>query len=561
VSLSTVAAAIAQANATVGGQVIHKANAEYIVRGVGWLGTKDGAFDEAQLIRDLENIVLPAAGGPLVKLGDVAHVGVGPGFRRGVFEKDGNEVVGGVVFMRYGQNPLEVTRRIKDKIQELQVGLPPGVRIETVYDRTPLIQGAVGTVTGTLIEAIITATVAVVLVLLHFRTSLVIALTLPLATLGSFVLMWTLRRLGIADIQTNIMSLAGLAISIGVLVDSSIVMAENAMHALKNRFGDRPVRGDTRDVVLAACRTVGRPIFFSILIMLLSFLPVFALGGMEGKMFRPMAFTKSFALAAVAALSITLVPALCTIFIKGRLRGEMDNPLVRGVIQVYRPVLNYFLDHPAGLIWFLALTLLVGAAGLGWHVVFLAIVFLGVAASALVTKTWWSRATYVVTLLAAALAADRWIEPLGNESMAPLDEGMVMDMPITVPRASISQAADDLKARDMMFCRFPEVAMVVGKAGRAETPTDPAPLEMIETMIDFRPREFWPKRKLRADDAERHARETLAAMQSRGMVEMADETAALNESLMAVMPVFDALMRSSSISATRSFSDRWGRSL
>ncbi len=561
VSLSAVVRAVGQANATVGGQVIHKANTEYIVRGVGWLGSKDGIFDSQQLVRDLENVVLPAFGGGLLKLGDVAHVGLGPGFRRGVFEKDGNEVVGGVILMRYGQNALEVTRRIKDKIQELQVGLPAGVRIVTVYDRTPLIQGAIGTVTGTLIEAIITATIAVVLVLLHFRTSFIIALTLPLAVLASFAMMWTLRQLGIADIQTNIMSLAGLAISIGVLVDSSIVMAENVMHALKKHFGNQPVRGDVRAVVLPACRTVGRPIFFSVAIMLLSFLPVFALGGMEGKMFRPLAFTKSFALAAVAALSITLVPALCTIFIKGRLRSETDSWLVRGVIQVYRPVLSYFLDRPAGLIWFLAATLLVGLAGLGWHAVFLGTLFLALAASALVTRTWPARAAYITSLALAALAADRWIKPLGNDAMVPLDEGMVMDMPITAPRASVTQSGDDLKARDMIFCRFPEVSMVVGKAGRAETPTDPAPLDMIETMIDFRPPEFWPKRKLQPEDAKRHSQATLTAMQSRGLVEVEDEARALDESVTATMPLFDALLREFAYQRNQEFQRALGSEL
>jgi Cu(I)/Ag(I) efflux system membrane protein CusA/SilA len=561
VSLSAVLQAVSQANASVGGHVIHKTNAEYIVRGVGWLGAKDGVFDQEQLIRDLRNIVLPGAGQGLLKLEEVAHVAPAPGVRRGVLEKDGNEVVGGVVLMRYGENALEVTQRLKDKIQELQVGLPSSVRIVTVYDRTPLIHGAIGTVTGTLIEAIITATIAVVLVLVHFRTSFIIALTLPLATLASFGIMWTLRQLGIADIQTNIMSLAGLAISIGVLVDSSIVMAENAMHALKNHFGDRPVRGDVRAIVLPACRAVGRPIFFSVVIMLLSFLPVFALGGMDGKMFRPLAFTKSFALAAVAALSITLVPALCTIFIRGRLRGEMDSWLVRGVIQVYRPVLNYFLDYPAGLIWFLAVTLLVGLSGLGWSVVFLVTLFLAVALSAAVTKTWWTRATYISTLVLAALAADRWVKPLGNDAMVPLDEGMVMDMPITVPRASITQAADDLKARDMIFCRFPEVSMVVGKAGRAETPTDPAPLDMIETMIDFRPREFWPKRKLRSEDAKPHAEATLAGLKSQGLVEIEDEAAALQESVAAVTPFFDALLREFTYQRNKEFERSLAQSL
>src|SRR5262249_45449014 len=237
------------------------------------------------------------------------------------------------------------------KMQELRAGLPDGVRLVPFYDRTPLIEGAVRTVTGTLLEAMATATVCVLLVLLHLRTSFLIAVVLPLAAGTPFVILWVLSRLGITDIPTNIMSLAGIAISIGGLVDSSVVMAENVMHHLKEHFGARPVRGDARALLLAACRTLGRPIFFSVVIMLLSFLPVFALGGMEGKMFRPLAFTKSFALLAAALLTITLVPALCTVFIRGRLRGDEDSWLVRSMVQVYRPVLGYLLARPGPLVW------------------------------------------------------------------------------------------------------------------------------------------------------------------------------------------------------------------
>src|SRR5262249_24890561 len=227
VRLSDVLRAVPRANAAVGGDVIHKANAEYIVHSVGWLG--QAAQEEADTHpqpspRDLENILVPRSSGGSIRLADVATVGLSPAPRRGVLEKDGNEVTGGVVLMRQGENALEVTRRIKEKIGELQSGLPSGVRIVPFYDRIPLIRGAIGTVTATLIEAIITATVCVLLVLLHLRTSFVIALSLPLSALASFLIMWLLRRFGIADIQTNIMSLAGIAISIGVLVDSSIVM-------------------------------------------------------------------------------------------------------------------------------------------------------------------------------------------------------------------------------------------------------------------------------------------------------------------------------------------------
>src|SRR5262245_48239181 len=236
----------------------------------------------------------------------------------------------------------------------------------------------------------ISASLCVLVVLLHVRTSLVVAVTLPLAALTSFLIMACLSWLGIVDIQANAMSLAGIAISIGVLVDSSIVMAENVMHRLRERFGRRPVKGNVNDVVLPACLAVGRPIVFSVVIMLLSFFPVFALGGIEGKMFHPLAYTKSFALLAVALLAITLVPALCSLLIRGRLKSEMENPLVRGVIEVYRPVLSHLIDHPATLAWVLGFTLLLGFAPVGYRPLFLATLFLAQAATAILARRRWT---------------------------------------------------------------------------------------------------------------------------------------------------------------------------
>jgi Cu(I)/Ag(I) efflux system membrane protein CusA/SilA len=476
-----------------------------------------------------------------------------------VLEKDGNEVTGGVLLMRHGENPREVTRRIRAKIEELQVGLPPRVKLIPFYDRTPLIDGAVGAVTGTIVEAILVAAVCIFVVLLHLRTSFIIALTLPLAVLTSFALMDALRRLGIADVQTNIMSLAGLAISIGVLVDSSIVMAENAMHHLKDRFGDRKVTGDTCELILPACRTVGRPIFFSVVIMLLSFLPVFALGGLEGKLFHPLAVTKSFALLAVGLLAITLVPALCTIFVRGRLRSEEQVGLVRGLMRVYRPVLNYFLDHPAGLVWFVGLTFIVGLAPIGNRPLLLGALALFLCVTVSSAKTRGGKLAAGFTLVLAALVAEQRMTPLGREFLTPLDEGMVMDMPITVPRASVTQSAGDLKARDMVFCRFPEVDMVVGKAGRAETPFDPAPLDMIETMVNFRPREFWPKRCLRPGVAERQALAVLQGLIERKIIRPPENPVAkANEAAMAALPLFDAQMREAAYQRNREFERRLG---
>ncbi len=568
VKLADVLQAVTRSNAAVGGDVIHKANAEYIVRGIGWLGQsagEDADFDQQRVLRDLEDVLAPRSSGGVVRLKDVATVRLSPAPRRGVLEKDGNEATGGVVLMRHGENALEVTTRLKDKIRELQTGLPPNVRIVPFYDRVPLIRGAIGTVTGTLIEAMLTATVCVLLVLLHFRTSFVIALTLPLSALSSFVIMWLLRRFGIADIQTNIMSLAGIAISIGVLVDSSIVMAENVMHCLHQRFGDRPVTGDVRELVLSACRTVGRPIFFSVIIMLLSFLPVFALGGIEGKMFRPLAFTKCFALVSVALLAVTLVPALCTLFIRGRLRGEMDSWLVRGAISAYRPMLSFALDHPVAIVWFVGVTFLVGFAPLGSPRIFLATLALALVGSLYAARRTLSRVAATLSLAIIALMAQAYIAPLGYEPITPLDEGMIMDMPITVPWASVAQAGDDLKARDMIFCRFPEVDMVVGKAGRAETSTDPAPLDMIETMVNFRPQELWPRRKLRPTHAEYLAQLVVNELVQAGLIaEPGDEAAraaVINETVMAVLPMFDSHMREYAYQRNQAFEDALGPTL
>ena len=481
-------------------------------------------------------------------LAEVADVALGPGFRRGVLEKDGNEVTGGVILMARGENPLEVTRRIKAKIGELRTGLPAGVRIVPFYDRTPLIQGAIGTVANTVVEAMISATLCVLLILLHVRTSIVIASTLPLAALSSFLIMTLLRKLGLVDIQANAMSLAGIAISIGVLVDSSVVMAENVMHRLREHFGVEAVRGDVREIVLQACLAVGRPIVFSVAIMVLSFLPVFALGGIEGKMFRPLAFTKTFALVAVAGLAITLVPALCSVLIRGRLRSELENPLIRGVIEVYRPVLSYLIDRPTALlVWVLGITFLLGFAPLGNRPIFLATLFLAMVSTAILPKRRLTAILAPASLLVVALVADQTMQPLAREFITPLDEGMVMDMPITVPRASVTEAVDDLKARDMVLCRFPEVDMVVGKAGRAETPTDPAPMDMIETMVNFRPRELWPRRKLRQSDAESQARAVCDALITRGVIQ-APEAATARETLVlqsaaAALPFFDVASR------------------
>jgi len=546
-----IAEAVGKANAAVGGNVVHKGNAEFVARGVGWLGARPGeteaGFEPQRVIRDLETVILIALDGKPVPLASVAKVSLGSAPRRGILEKDGTEAAGGVVLMRHGENPLAVTRRLHAKIQEIDAGLPHGVRIVPVYDRTPLIEGTIGTVTRTLLEAILTATICIVVILRHLRTAFVVALTLPLAVLFSFAVADALRRSGLVGVETNLMSLAGLAISIGVLVDSSIVMAENAMYRLKAHFGTAPVRGDTRQLVLAACREVGRPIFFSVLIILLSFLPVFVLAGLEGKMFHPLAFTKSFAMLGVGLFSITLVPALCSVFVRGRIRSEEEVGLVRGMMRVYRSVLDFLLDRPAGIVWFVGLTFIVGVAPIGGDWVLPIAVALAVGGSLLVPSRGSTKVVAAATLILAGLVAGRWISPLKREFVTPLDEGMAMDMPITVPRMSSTQAADDLRARDMILCRFPEVEMVVGKAGRAETATDPAPLDMIETMIGFRPREFWPRRCLRPADSQWQALAVLQALVGAGIIrdpgDFAARWEAANRAAMEAVPLFDAQLR------------------
>src|SRR5438132_2505821 len=408
-TLGELYAAVAKSNYAAGGGVVQKNNAEYLVRFVGWVKGKE----------DLENtVVRRVEGGAPLLVKNVASSQLGQQFRRSVFEKDGSEVTGGVVLMRYGENPLAVTERVKEKIQDLQPALPKGVRIVPAYDRTRLIRGAIHTLTRAMWEEITIAVIAVFLILLHVRSAFVICVTLPLSVLFSFLLMWLLRALHIVDIQANIMSMAGLTISIGILVDQAIVMTENATHQLKEHFGNRKVAGDTRDIVIRACRTVGRPIFFSVMIMLLSFIPVFALSGREGKYFHPLAFTKSFALLGVSLISVTVVPALIPTFIKGRLKSEEDNWIVRSFINIYKPVLTWFFPHLNLVMWLFAGLLILAAGmfpiqaiiGLGasetaWRACFLVVVAAVVVLSVYFTRGLRWQAVTFCSLVAVALGS------------------------------------------------------------------------------------------------------------------------------------------------------------
>ena len=502
-TLGDLNAAVARSNMPASGGVIQKNNAEYIVRGVGWIRDKT----------DIENTVIKEVGGTPLYVRNVAKVSLGTQFRRSVYEKNGNEVTGGAVLMRHGENPLLVTQRVKEKIQELQPGLPPGVHIVAAYDRTRLIHGAIHTLGEVMWHEMAIACIAILLILMHVRSVFVICVTLPLAVLFSFLSMWLLRMLGILDVQANIMSLAGITISIGILVDQAIVMTENATHHLKERFGSQPVTGDTRELVIHACRTVGRPIFFSVLIMLVSFIPVFLLSGREGKLFHPLAFTKSFALIGVALISITVVPALLPSFLRGRLKSEEDNWIVASFIHIYKPLLTWALPRRNLVMWMFAAMLVLaagmfplqaiigqGASEAAWKTSFLVVFAMVTALTVISTSGGRWQVVSFVTLTLLGLWA--WHFPkIGVTFMPALDEGTTLDMPVTVPRASVTQAADDLKARDALLRGFPEVESVIGKAGRADTPTDPAPLDMVETFVNFRPKELWPKRVLRYPDA------------------------------------------------------------
>ncbi|WP_435016058.1 efflux RND transporter permease subunit [Tundrisphaera sp. TA3] len=505
IGLGELDAAVSRSNAAVGGRVIHQGNAEYLIRSVGWI----------RGVRDIEETVVTTRDGTPITVGQLATVQIGQGFRRSVLEKDGKEAVGGVVLMRVGENPLEVTRRIKAKIATLQDGLnAQGVRIVPFYDRTPLIHKALETVGGTVQEELIVCTLAILLVMGHLGNAFVVAATLPLAILFSFLLM---RLLGMSS---NIMSLAGISISVGILIDQAVVMAENASHHLTRHFGREPIRGDITELVIPACRTVGRPIFFSVMITIVSFLPVFALSGREGKLFHPLAFTKTFALLGVALLSITLVPALIPIFLKGRIKSEEDNWLVRSMIAIFKPMLSWLMDRTGLVCWLFAV-----------------IVGLGYVAS---TK-------------------------MGREFMPDLDEQTLMDMPTTVPRASVAQVGDDLRYRDGVLRGFPEVWQVVGKAGRADTATDPAPLDMIETVINLRDRTLWPKRQMRFDDVSTLVGRALDDMGRKGLLRAAgtadDRTALKDEAAMGVATRIDRSLREGANARLIRFRPELGRAL
>jgi copper/silver efflux system protein len=430
IPLSVVVDAVMRSNRNVGGNVVEAGGAWSVVRGLGLItGTSD-----------LEQIVIGAENGVPIFLRQVATVKIGDAFRVAALVKGTEEAVGGVVVARYGVSTTEVIARVKDKIVALQAGLPPGVRIVPFYDRSGLIKRAADTLRRALLEEAAVVTLVNILFLLHLRSVLIVTIPIPLAVLTAFLFM---RYLGITS---NIMSLAGIAIAIGVLVDAAIVVTENAFRLIEQRKVDPRDRGAVAATVLESTRLVGRPIFFSMAIIILAFVPVFALTGQEGKLFHPLAFTKTFAMAGAAILSVTLVPVLCTWLIGGRIRGETANPIMRPLMWLYRPVLGWALRHRA---------LTLGAAAL---------------------------------VLAGAIAL---LPRIGSEFMPPLTEGDLMFMPVTDPAISLPQAVEITRKQNAAILAVPEVADVVSKIGRADTSTDPAPVNMVEAVINLKPESQW----------------------------------------------------------------------
>jgi copper/silver efflux system protein len=455
IPINTIFEIVRKSNSDIEGRVVEMSGAEYIVRGRGYI----------QSTKDLESVPIGNDGsGTPVFLRDVAQVRLGPEIRRGLADLDGKgEVAGGIVVVRHGENVLKVIDRVKDRIKnDIAPSLPKGVKIVTTYDRSDLIHKAVGTLRDEIIILIISVSIICLVFLLHLPSAFVVILTLPGAILISFIFLYFLR------VTSNIMSLSGIAISIGVLVDASIIMVENAHKKLEEWNEARGMRDagcgsenselGTRnselanksrvEIIIDAAKEVGPSLFFALMVITVAFLPVFTLQGQEGRLFRPLAYAKTFAMFAAACLAVTLTPALMTLFIRGRIRKESDNPVNRGLERIYGPIARFCLRFHTKVI--------IGG----------------------------------LILLAVTLYP---FFKLGNESMPPFFEDALFYMPVTTPGVSISEVTSLLQKQDKILRGFPEVSQVFGKAGRAETATDPAPLEMFETTINLKPRSEWRK--------------------------------------------------------------------
>jgi Cu(I)/Ag(I) efflux system membrane protein CusA/SilA len=427
IPLSKIRDVIRESNMDVGGRTVEVSETEFAVRGRGYIKS----------LADLEQIVVKNEGGVPVLLKDVARVEFAPDERRGITELNGEgEVVSGIALQRFGENALSVIQHVKDRLAEMAPSLPEGVSVETVYDRSSLIYRAIDTLKRTLIEESLIVALVCVIFLLHARSAFVAIITLPLGVLIAYICMWLL------GLSSNIMSLGGIAIAIGAMVDAAIVMIENAHKRLERAPPDKP----RLEVLIEAAVEVGPALFFSLLIITVSFLPIFALEAQEGRLFKPLAYTKTFAMAAAALLSVLLVPALMAVFVRGRIMPERKNPLNRFLIWIYRPAIRFVLRHKG--------------------------------------------ATILAAL--AILAASFWpASRIGSEFMPNLNEGTLFYMPVTLPGISVTKAAELLQTQNKIIKSFPEVASVWGKAGRASTATDPAPTEMVETVVNLKPEDEW----------------------------------------------------------------------
>jgi Cu(I)/Ag(I) efflux system membrane protein CusA/SilA len=422
--------AIRMSNNDVGGRSVELSGAEYMVRGRGYIRS----------VKDIEAVTVGGDRGTPILVRDIASVTLGPDMRRGIAELNGQgEVVGGIVVMRHGENALNLIDRVKQKIREIEPSLPGGVKIVSTYDRSDLILRSIATLKEKLIEESLIVSLVIIIFLFHVRSALVAIITLPIAIILSFIAIYYL------NLTSNIMSLGGIAIAIGAMVDAAIVMVENA-HKRLEQWEEAGRPGDRTEVLIESAKEVGKPLFFSLLIITVSFLPIFTLEAQEGRLFQPLAFTKTFAMFFAALLSITLAPVLMVLLIRGRIRPETQNPINRLLILLYAPVVR-------GVLRFRKTTI----------------------------------ALAVVALILTIPAYTR----LGSEFMPPLNEGMIFYMPTTLPGISVTQASRLLQMQDRMLKTFPEVQWVFGKAGRAETSTDPAPFSMGETTVMLKPESEW----------------------------------------------------------------------
>ncbi len=434
IPLSKVKLAIKRSNSDVGGRLMEMGETEFMVRGLGYIKS----------VNDLKIITIGInknTGTPIY-LKDVANIDIGPELRRGLADWNGEgEVVGGIIIQRFGENALAVIERVKKRLEELKSSLPEDVEIVTAYDRSALIDRAVDYLSEKLLEEGIIVALVIIVFLLHFRSSLVAIFTLPTAVLAAMLVM------KIQGINANIMSLGGIAIAIGAMVDAAIIMVENShSHILYNQLQPEGKQKPHWTVIMESSKEVGPAIFFSLLVIVVSFLPVFSLEQQEGRLFKPLAFTKTYSMAAGAILSITIVPVLMGYFIRGKMKKEEDNPLTRFLMRIYHPIVDFVLK-----------------------------------------RRWWVIVVAVVTVLVTYIPFSK----LGSEFMPPLYEGDLLYMPTTLPGISITKARELLQQTDKIIKTFPEVESVMGKIGRADTPTDPAPLSMIETTIQLKPEEEW----------------------------------------------------------------------